>query len=80
MTTLESLKMVVWEKCNFDFETNEMTEDSQLNRDLGLDSLDVVELCMEVEREFDIQISDVEVESWRTVEDVIQTIEKLKSK
>jgi acyl carrier protein len=80
MTTLESLKMVVWEKCNFDFETTEMTEDSQLNRDLGLDSLDVVELCMEVEREFDIQISDVEVESWRTVEDVIQTIEKLKSK
>jgi acyl carrier protein len=78
MTTLEKLQLIVWEKCNFDFEIVEMTEEAHLNKDLGLDSLDVVELCMEVEREFDIQISDVEVESWQTIEDIIKTVEKTK--
>jgi acyl carrier protein len=79
MTTFERIKMVVSEKCNFNVDLSEITEEAYLNRDLGLDSLDVVELAMEVEREFDLIVSDIEVESWLTVEDILKTVEtKLK--
>ena len=74
MNTLETLKQIIDSRCNFDIEMSEVVEGASLNHDLGLDSLDTVELCMEIERELDIQISDVEVESWRFVDDVINTI------
>jgi acyl carrier protein len=75
MTTFERIKMVVSEKCNFDVNLSEITEEAYLNRDLGLDSLDVVELAMEIEREFDLIVSDTEIESWLTIEDIHKTIE-----
>lgn len=74
MNTLETLKQIIDSRCNFDIEISEIAEGASLNHDLGLDSLDVIELCMEIERELDIQISDVEVESWRFVDDVINTM------
>lgn len=39
--------------------------------DLGADSLDLVELIMEMEENFDVQVSDEELEKIRTVKDVI---------
>jgi len=45
--------------------------------DLGADSLDLVELIMEMEENFGIQISDEELEKIRTIQDVI---DYLKSK
>jgi acyl carrier protein len=39
--------------------------------DLGADSLDIVELIMEMEENFDIQISDDELDKIRTIQDVI---------
>jgi acyl carrier protein len=39
--------------------------------DLGADSLDLVELIMEMEEKFDVQVSDEELEKIRTVKDVI---------
>ena len=45
--------------------------------DLGADSLDLVELIMEMEENFGIQISDEELENIRTIQDVI---DYLKSK
>lgn len=44
--------------------------------DLGADSLDIVELIMEMEEEFDIEIPDEDVEKMLTVGDVIDYIEK----
>ena len=43
---------------------------------LGADSLDVVELVMTLEKEFDIDISDEETEQCRTVADVIALMQK----
>jgi acyl carrier protein len=40
--------------------------------------LDVVELTLEVEKEFDIRISDKEMEEWETVKDVLDSIENHK--
>lgn len=55
----------------------EVSEESSLANDLGFDSLDVVELTINVEKEFKIDISDDEVSEVKTVKDVIDVVEKL---
>ncbi|MCF6120842.1 acyl carrier protein [Mesorhizobium muleiense] len=44
--------------------------------DLGADSLDLVELVMNFEEEFGIEISDLDADNWLTVGDAITYIEK----
>ena len=48
----------------------------QLQNDLGLDSLDVVELVIRLEQRFDIELPDAEIGGWRTLGDVYQTLER----
>jgi len=52
----------------------EVANESSYVDDLGADSLDVVELVMALEEEFDIEISDDELEKIRTVQDTIDYI------
>ena len=54
-------------------------EASFLN-DLGADSLDLVELIMEMEENFDVEISDDELQNIRTIQDVIDFIKIRKGK
>lgn len=54
--------------------TKEISEESAFVQDLGLDSLDVVEVVMEVEHEFNIQIPDHEADSLKTVGQTIDYI------
>ena len=54
---------------------SEVTNDSNFMSDLGADSLDTVELIMEFEKEFDIQIPDDKAEKIATVGDAISFIE-----
>ena len=53
----------------------DVTDTSSFTNDLGADSLDTVELIMEFEKEFDIQIPDDKAESIETVGDAISFIE-----
>ena len=55
---------------------NEVTLDAKIIDDLGADSLDVVELIMALEDEFEIEVSDDKAQSMRTVKDIIDYIEK----
>ena len=57
----------------------EVTPDATFQQDLGADSLDAVELIMEFEKEFDIQIPDEKAESIQTVKDAISYIEAAKA-
>lgn len=50
--------------------------DSRFVEDLGADSLDIVELVMEIEDEFDMEIPDEEIEKMNTVQDVISYVAK----
>ncbi len=50
---------------------------SRLFGDLGFDSLDLTELVMALEKEFSVKINDVCVDSWKTVEDVVNTVCRL---
>ena len=57
---------------------NEVVETASFTKDLGADSLDTVELIMEFEREFDIQIPDDQAEKIETVGQAIKYIESTK--
>ena len=56
----------------------EVTPEASLNGHLGADSLDTVELIMEFEKVFDLEIPDEEAEKIATVGDVINYIESHK--
>ncbi len=58
---------------------DEVTESASFTNDLGADSLDTVELIMDFEREFDIQIAEEDAEKIATVGDAIAYIEKAKA-
>lgn len=73
---LEKVKSTI-DKLGFDnagqnLESSEITEETNL-KDF-MDSLDVVEFTMELEKETDKSITDSSVESWETVKDVIDTL------
>jgi acyl carrier protein len=59
---------------------DEITPDKNLTNDLGADSLDVVELSMELEREFNLKFEDTDTEKIQTVEDLYKLIEEYTSK
>jgi len=54
---------------------NEVTPEASFTNDLGADSLDTVELIMELEKEFNIAIPDDQAEKINTVGDAIAYIE-----
>ena len=58
---------------------SEVTPEASFTKDLGADSLDTVELIMEFEKEFDIQIPDDQAENIATVKQAIEYIESSKS-
>jgi len=70
---LEKVKAVVVEQ--LDCDPAEVKEDSKFIEDLGADSLDVVELVMALEEEFDIEIPDEDAEGILTVADALKYIE-----
>jgi len=53
-----------------------INEDTVLMADLGLSSLDLINIAYLVEEEFDIEIPDRAIQDFKTVGDVIQFIEK----
>ena len=67
------VKAIIVDKLVID--ESEVTSDSNFMSDLGADSLDTVELIMEFEKEFDLQIPDDEAEKITTVGEAIKYIE-----
>ncbi len=70
--TFEKVKDIISEQLGIDAE--EITMESSFIDDLGADSLDVVELIMALEAEFDIEIPDEAAEKVATVGDVVEYI------
>ena len=65
----EKVKAIIVDKLGVD--SSEVTEQASFTNDLGADSLDTVELIMEFEKEFNIQIPDDKAEAIGTVGDAI---------
>ena len=51
-------------------------DESQSLRDLGLDSLDVVEMCLDLEDKYQIQFSTEELSSFKTIGDLLSSIQR----
>ena len=68
------VKAIIIDKLGVD--EAEVTDSASFTNDLGADSLDTVELIMEFEKEFDIQIPDDKAENIATVKDAISFIEE----
>jgi acyl carrier protein len=73
MSTFERVKKVVVDQ--LDVSEDEVTPNASFIEDLGADSLDVVELIMGLEEEFDVEIPDEDAEKIATVQDAISYIE-----
>lgn len=73
MATFDRVKKVVVEQ--LDVSEDEVTPQAQFIEDLGADSLDVVELIMGLEEEFDVEIPDEEAEKIHTVQDAVNYID-----
>ena len=58
-----------------DVKADDITEASNIQDDLGADSLDVVDLLMSIEDEFEVEIPDEEVENIKTVGALVEYIE-----
>ncbi|MBL7575314.1 acyl carrier protein [Peptoniphilus asaccharolyticus DSM 20463] len=70
--TFEELKNLICE--NFGNDMDEITESANLQEDLGLDSLDAVELSMAIEEKYNAEIPDEDFAKFITVGDVFKYI------
>lgn len=61
-------------------DADRITMDSRLNEDLGIDSLDAVELVMALEEAYNIKIPDDELPNIRTVENIIDCVTRYRGK
>ena len=72
----EKVKEVIVNAANIDEDKIKLS--ASLENDLGLDSLDAVELGMALEEEFDITIDEDKLASFKTVEDIVNFIDNAK--
>lgn len=69
------IKEIIADKLGYDFE--EVNDPDDLKDNLCADSLDTVELVMEMEKHFDISIPDEEADEIKTVQDFYPIIDRL---
>ncbi len=68
----EKIKSILAEQLSV--EEDNMTMETNIAKDLGADSLDVVELLMSIEDEFDVEIPDEEIENIKTIGELTEYI------
>ena len=73
MDTFEKIRACLAEQ--LDIDPDEITMDSNILDDFGADSLDLVDLVMALEDEFEVEVPDDAIESFHTVGDVVRFVE-----
>ncbi len=73
-TTYDRVRVIVAERLGVD--EDKVTEEAEFIGDLNADSLDLVEVIMALEQEFDAEIKDEDAEQIRTVGDAVKFIEE----
>lgn len=61
----------------FNMDVNELDEDMNFQDDLNADSIELVELVMTIEEEFETEVSEDDLEKLKTIGDVIDFVEDL---
>lgn len=75
MSVFDKVKEIIVKELKV--EADKVTLDAKLKEDLGADSLDAVEIVMDIEDEFEVEIDDSEAENVNTVGDLVKAIEQL---
>ena len=70
----EKMKQILADQLDADIDS--ITLETDIQDDLGADSLDVVEMLMSIEDEFDIEIPDEQIENLKTVGQVVDYIQE----
>ena len=70
----EKMKQILAEQLDADIES--ITLETDIADDLGADSLDVVEMLMSIEDEFEVEIPDEQIEGLKTVGNVVDYIQE----
>ena len=73
-TTFERVRVIVADRLGVD--EDKVAMESEFIGDLNADSLDLVEVIMAMEQEFDLEIKDEDAENIRTVADAVQYIDE----
>lgn len=73
MATVDKVKELIAQQLNKAVE--DVTEDKEIVKDLGADSLDVVEMLMSLEEEFNITVPEEDAVNIKTVGDIVKLIE-----
>ena len=73
MNTFEKIASLMAEQLGVDKAS--ITPDSEIIKDLGADSLDVVEMLLDLEKEYGIEISDEQAAELKTIGDIVKLIE-----
>ena len=73
---LEKIKAIIAEVLNIDADS--ITEDTTFVDDLGADSLDIFQIIMGIEEEYDIELDNESVEQIQTVGDAVEAIRTIK--
>ncbi|PTX61254.1 acyl carrier protein [Melghirimyces profundicolus] len=71
--TMERVQRIIVDRLGVD--SSEVTKEASIKDDLGADSLDVMDMILELEDEFSMEISDEEAEKINTVGDIVNYIE-----
>ena len=72
-SVIERLQKILAEQ--FEIDEDDITLNSDIVDDLGADSLDLVDLVMSIEDEFEIEVPDEAIEEIKTVDDAVKYIE-----
>ncbi len=73
MDTFEKVKAILCEQ--LDLDESQVTMNAEIINDLGADSLDIVDLVMTLEDEFETEVPDEEIETLKTVGDIVKYVE-----
>ena len=74
--TIEKVKEIIANQLSID--VTKLTEKTNIAEELGADSLDVVEILMALEEEFEVSIPDEAIPNIKTIEDIVNFIESQK--
>jgi acyl carrier protein len=77
MTTFDNVKEIIVDTLSLD--ANDIKLESDLINDLGIDSLDVMELVMAIDEKCDITIPDEEIPNLTTVQAIVNYIDSVKA-
>jgi len=74
LTIAERVKLIIAEQLRVN--EDEVTPGALIGEDLGADSLDAIELVMELDESFSLDITDEDAEKLKTVQDVVDMVER----